>query len=106
MISGQPGSIWRNLTVPEAFNGFSSFSLFKIPARMYGREQKQLTVMGENDESSGENLGYFFLFNMYSFRDQKVFHINKREAITVYLVLLLVSLQKAVKLVFLAVLAF
>lgn len=107
MISGQPDSIWRNLTVPEAFNGFCSFSLFKIPARMYGRERKLLTVMGKDGESSGKNLGdFFFLFNIYSFRVQKVLHINRREAITGYLFLVLVTLKKAVKLVLLAVLAF
>lgn len=95
MISGQTDSIWRNLTVPEAFNGFSSFSLYKIPVRMYGREQKLLTVISKDSKSSGKKGGGLSLFNMYSFRDQKGLHLNRREVITVYLVLVLISLQKA-----------
>lgn len=46
------------------------------------------------------------LFNLYSFRNQKVLHINRGEAITVYFVVVLEYLQKAVKPVFLAELAF
>lgn len=85
MISGQTDSIWSNLTVPEAFNGFCSFSLCKIPVRMYGREQKLLTVISKDSKSSGKNgeRGGLSLFNMYSFRDQKVLHLNRREVITV-----------------------
>lgn len=107
MINGQMEGIWKNWTAPKAFSCSCSFSLFKIPARMHGRKQKILLVMGKDHEPSGKIwLGFFFLFNMYIFRDQKNSPYKQKRTIHSICSSGVLSLQTVVKLVFLEVLEF
>lgn len=72
-LSGRSGQLQWISVAPLLF--VSSKFLF----RMYGRKQKMLLVMGKDSKPSGKIWPFFPPFNMYRFRDQKLFHINRRE---------------------------